>query len=240
MADDGRRRALAIVLSAYSSYSSCRQYLEDIERARTEVGERAPAVDKVRAFYNHPGFVNAQADRIRSALAELPEDRRERAPLIYTAHSIPDAMAEGCRYEAQLTEACRLVSDDLGRGSWRLVYQSRSGPPTQPWLAPDVCDFLRELYAQQQPQDVVIAPIGFLSDHMEVIYDLDTVARDVCRELGMNMVRAGTVGNHPEVVRMLRLLIEERLAATNPRLALGQDGPARDACPDDCCPSGRK
>jgi ferrochelatase len=178
MADDGRQRALAIVLSAYSSYSSCRQYLENIEEARAEVGERAPAVE--------------------------------------------------------------LVSEELGRGSWRLVYLSRSGPPTQPWLGPDVGEFLRELYEQQQPQDVVVAPIGFLSDHMEVIYDLDTVAHEVCRELGMNMVRAGTVGNHPDVIRMFRQLLEERLDATAPRLALGHDAPARNVCSEDCCPSGRK
>src|SRR3712207_4003757 len=145
MRDDGVRRALAFVTSAYSSYSGCRQYREDIERARAEAGEGAPQVDKLRAFFNHPGFVGPNAENVRAALAEIPAERRERAEIAFTAHSIPSAMAAGCDYESQLRETCRLVADGAGHGDWRLAFQSRSGPPAQPWLGPDICDHLRAL-----------------------------------------------------------------------------------------------
>jgi ferrochelatase len=218
MAQDGVRRAMAFVTSAYSSYSSCRQYLEDIERAQTAVGEGAPQIDKLKAFYNRPGFIQPMAERVGAALAELPG-----AEVVYTAHSIPRWMADGCLYEAQLKEVARLVSAALGReGEARVVYQSRSGPPSQPWLEPDICDWLRA----NRPPRLVIAPIGFISDHMEVRYDLDTEARRVCEELGIRMVRAGTVGDHPRFVEMIRELIVERL----------EKGPGVDLCPPDCCP----
>src|SRR5688500_4524942 len=138
MATDGIQRALGFVTSAYSSYSSCRQYLEDIARAQTEIGPEAPRIDKLRAFYNHPGFIEPMLDRVVEALAEVPQPRRAAAHLVFTAHSIPRAMAAGCRYEEQLREASRLVVEGLklrglGDFAWRLVYQSRSGPPSQPW-----------------------------------------------------------------------------------------------------------
>jgi ferrochelatase len=161
------------------------------------VGDGAPVVDKIRAFHNHPGFVEAVVDRIRHALVKIPEGRRERAQLICTAHSIPLAMAQGCDYEKQLRETGRLVAEELGHKEWRLVYQSRSGPASQPWLEPDILDSLRELKEQEDASDVVIAPIGFVSDHMEILFDLDTQARELCAELGLNMVRAQTVGTHP-------------------------------------------
>jgi ferrochelatase len=190
-------------------------------------------------FYNHPLFVDVWVDRLNAALDEIPEERRAAAEVVYCAHSIPAAMATGCRYEAQLLEACRLVSERAGRQSWKLVYQSRSGPPSQPWLSPDVCDYLRAVHADKKPADVVIAPIGFLSDHMEVLYDLDTEARGVCDELGMNLLRAATPGTHPKMVEMFRSLIEERVGESPMRLAVGQHGPSHDVCPEDCCPSGR-
>jgi ferrochelatase len=233
MARDGVRRALALFTSAYSSYSSCRQYLEDIERARAEVGAAAPHVDKLRAYFNHPGFIGPTIERVQAALAEIPEPRRAAARVVYTAHSIPLAMADHCDYAAQIAEAARLVSQGLANSGFEIAYQSRSGPPQQPWLEPDIRDTLRKLHAAEV-RDVVVAPIGFLSDHVEILYDLDTEARILCDELGLNMVRAATVGSHPDFVRMIRELVEERVAGA-PKRSLGQFGPAPDECPPDCC-----
>ena len=239
MADDGVQRALALFTSPYSSYSSCRQYHEDIDRARAVVGDSAPAIDKLRAFYNHPLLIQAAADRVRDALNKIPQSRWADTKFVFTAHSIPAAMAENCQYEAQLRETSRLVCEQLSRGEGQLVFQSRSGPPHQPWLEPDVCDHLRSLHAEGNTSDVLLIPIGFLSDHVEVIYDLDTEARGVCEELGINMVRAETVGTHPRFIEMIALLVEERLIGDPARLAIGDEGPAADVCPLDCCPSGR-
>jgi ferrochelatase len=239
MREDGMRRALAFFTSAYSSYSGCRQYREDIQRAQEEVGECAPVVDKLRAYFNHPGFIGAMADRVRAALDDVPADRLDAARIVYTAHSIPLAMAASCAYEAQLREASRLVSDAVGHADWQLVYQSRSGPATQPWLEPDVCDYLTELHRTDRVRDVVVAPIGFISDHLEVLYDLDTEARALCEKLGIHMHRAMTVGTHPRFIVMIRELIEERLQNAVARPALGELGPSHDVCPIGCCPSGR-
>src|SRR5256714_5382243 len=171
MKADGIRRALAFVTSAYSSYSGCRQYLEDIERARETVGCDAPRVEKLRAFFNHPGFVGPNVEHLRAALEQIPSERRPAARVAFTTHSVTTAMAAGCDYERQLLETCRLVAEGAGHARWRLVFQSRSGPPTQSWLEPDICEHLRELKASGT-EDVVVAPVGFISDHMEVIYDL--------------------------------------------------------------------
>ncbi len=230
MQSDGVRRALAFTTSIFSSYSGCRQYLEDIQRARAEVGDGAPQVDKLRSFYNHPLFIEAEADRIRAAL----EERSAGAQIVYTAHSIPVAMAESSDYQAQLGESCRLVSGSLGIENWRLVYQSRSGPPGQPWLEPDIAAVLREM---EPGKDVVVVPIGFISDHMEVLYDLDTEAKAVAEERGLNMVRAATVGVHPKFLSTIRELICERMGMCEAR-AIGRFGPNHDTCRADCCPSG--
>jgi ferrochelatase len=238
MADDGVVRALAFVTSAYASHSGCRRYLEDIARARAEVGARAPDVDKLRLFYNHPGFVEALVERVAAALEKVPEARRETARLVFTAHSIPRSLAATCDYEAQLRETAGLVAFPLGRLQCSRVYQSRSGPPSQPWLEPDIVDHLRAL-AAEGVKDVVVAPIGFTSDHMEVLYDLDLEAKSRAVELGLNMVRAATVGVHPRFVRMVRELVEERLSDAPERLFLGTRGPAPDVCPPDCCPAAR-
>jgi ferrochelatase len=226
MTADGVRRAFAFVTSAYSSYSGCRQYLEDIARARTAVGPAAPEVLKLRVFYNHPGFIEPMAERVRRALERVPADRRAAAALAFTAHSVPVAMAETSRYVQQVEEACRLVAERVGSPSYRLVYQSRSGSPGQPWLGPDVLEYLRELAAAGAPRDVILAPIGFISDHMEVVYDLDTEARQLCDRLGLNMVRAETVGADPRFAAMIRELVLERMG-----------DPARDMCAEDCCPA---
>jgi len=236
MADAGVKRALAFVTSAYSSYSGCRQYRENIAAACAALGDRAPQVDKIRVFFNHPGFVGPMAARVREALDRFPEAARPSVPVLFTAHSIPSSMAEGCRYVAQLTEASRLVAADAGVAHWQLVYQSRSGPPSQPWLEPDVCDAIRTLHAAGS-RHLVIAPVGFISDHMEVLYDLDTEAADLCHELGIEMVRARTVGTDPAFVAMVRDLIAERHFAEPSRLAIGALPASHDVCPLDCCPA---
>lgn len=233
MRDDGVKRALAFVMSAYSSYSGCRQYLEDIARAREAVGPGAPEIDKLRLFFNHPGFIEPMSEHVRNALGQLPS-----AALVYTAHSVPASMAASSQYEAQLREACRLVSERVGRGDWRLAFQSRSGPPTQPWLGPDISDYLRELHGAGV-RDVVISPIGFISDHMEVLYDLDTEARALCGELGMTLVRVATVGNHPAFVSMIAELARERMGEAQRRW-LGELGPSRDECEPSCCAPPRR
>ncbi|HUS10608.1 MAG TPA: ferrochelatase [Pyrinomonadaceae bacterium] len=229
---DGIRRALALVTSAYSSYSSCRQYLEDIERARQAVGPDAPRVEKLRAFHNHPGFIEANVENVRKALEQIPEERRAATQLVFTAHSIPESMATNCDYVAQLDETSRLVAAGSGLEHWRLVFQSRSGPPSQPWLGPDVCEYLREL---RGARDVVVAPIGFVSDHMEIVYDLDTKAMRLCRKLGLNMIRGATAGTHPRFVEMIRELMMERVYPETPRRAVGRLGVPADRCATDCC-----
>ncbi len=242
MADDGIQHALAFVTSAFGSYSSCRQYREDIARAREQVSDAAPQIDVIRRFYNHPGFIEAVADRTAAALAELPEASRGGAHLLFTAHSIPVAMAQTGPYEGQLREACRLVAEALGRPQWQLAFQSRSGPPSQPWLGPDVESTLRAIAASDGPREVVIVPIGFLHDHMEVVFDLDVEVRELCEELGLTMVRAATPGLHPRFVRMIRELVLERTCPGTERLALGPDGPPPDGpspleCRPGCCQS---
>jgi ferrochelatase len=222
MSQDGVTKALAFVTSAFSSYSGCRQYQENIAHA---LGSSSLQIDKLRVFYNHPGFIEAMVECCQRALRALPG-----AHLVFTAHSIPLSMSQTSRYEEQLQEACRLVAAALEHSDWRLVYQSRSGSPAQPWLEPDIGDYLKGLR-----NDVVIAPIGFLSDHMEVLYDLDTEARKICDELGIRMVRAATVGVHPRFVSMIRELVLERMEGA-PRLSLGKHGPSHDICPNDCCP----
>jgi len=243
MKADGVRRAIAFFTSAFSSYSGCRQYLENIAAAQAAVGEGAPEVDKLRAFFNHPGFIEPMIERTREALAAVPADRRERAHLLFTAHSIPQAMAQNCQYEAQFREASRLVAEAQGHANWRLVYQSRSGPPAQPWLGPDIGEALSEIAATvgergSRRADVVTVPIGFISDHMEVLYDLDEEAKNQATALGLNFIRAGTVGTHPRFVRMVRELVEERLSDNPIRPALGKIGPSHDICSPDCCPRG--
>ena len=238
MRADGIVRALAFVTSAYSSYSSCRQYLENIAEARGVIGSGAPQIEKVRAFYNHPLFIEANVENIRAALDRIPESDRQATQFVFTAHSIPLMMAEKCDYHAQLEETANLIAeriyDQQSDPPYKLVYQSRSGPPSQPWLGPDVLDYLRET-KEAGISNVVIAPIGFISDHMEVIYDLDTEARRLCESIGLNMVRAATVGTHPKFIQMIRELILERLQPERERRFLGTRGTRPDTCSSDCC-----
>jgi len=209
MQADGIKHAVAFVTSAFGSYSGCRQYIEDIERARGEL-----TIDKIRPFSAHPKFLEAMTDRVRAALAELPQGK-----LVFTAHSVPQSMADSSPYVGDLKRASAAVASAVGRDSWNLVYQSRSGPPTQPWLEPDISDYLREIRS-----DVIIVPIGFLSDHMEVLYDLDTEARAVCEELGVKMIRAGTAGTHPKMIEMIAEMVEQEHAT----------------CAAGCCPAPQR
>jgi ferrochelatase len=236
MQQDGIRRALAFVTSAYSSYSGCRQYREDIARAQSEVGAGAPEVDKLRPFFNHPAFVEATVERVRHALQAVPANARRDVQIVYLAHSIPMSMANTSDYVKQLEEVRRLVSEALGHRNDALVYQSRSGAPGQPWLEPDILDYLRRVKAENLASAVVLAPISFISDHMEVLYDLDVESRQVCDALALPMTRAKTVGVHPKFVGMIRELILERMNPESERRALGSLGPRADVCVEDCCP----
>jgi protoporphyrin/coproporphyrin ferrochelatase len=237
MAAAGVRRALAFVTSAYSSFSSCRQYLDDIWRAREQVGDRAPQVDKLRQYFNHPGFIGSFAAAAADAARSLPGGSD--FDLIFTAHSIPVSMADasgpaGGAYQAQLADAARLVAARIGyQRTWHLAYSSRSGPPTQPWLEPDINDLLAQLAAAGS-RAVVVVPVGFVSDHMEVKFDLDLEAAETARRLGLSFARAATPGTDPRFVSMITDLVCERLDGTVP-LALGALGPGPDACPAGCC-----
>jgi ferrochelatase len=239
MRDDGKTHALGLVTSAYSSYSGCRQYRENIAQAQAEIGEGAPQVDKLRVFYNHPGFIQAMSERIHSALKQFPESAPGAVHFVATAHSIPCSMADTSDYVKQLRETLRLVSAAAGLTGGDLVFQSRSGPPAQRWLEPDILDHLRHLHAQGA-KNVLVAPIGFISDHLEVLFDLDTEAQALALELGMNMVRVPTAGTHPAFIRMLRQLIQERLCDTEPKLAVGQFPANHDVCPANCCPAPQR
>ncbi|MFY1671946.1 ferrochelatase [Plantactinospora sp. WMMB334] len=244
--DDGIRSALGFVTSAYGGYSSCRQYLEDIATARAAVGPDAPRIDKLRQYWDHPGFVEPHADAVASALATLDPGRRDSTRLVFTAHSVPVSMAasagpSGGRYEAQLRETAALVAERAAPGlPYDLVWQSRSGPPQVPWLEPDVNDHLRALPAEGVTS-VVVSPIGFVSDHLEVVWDLDTEAAATAKQLGLDFVRAATPGTDPRFVAMVRELVTERLnpVDTAPRRRLGTL-PAWDTCPAGCCQPVRR
>jgi ferrochelatase len=233
MADDGVTRALAFFTTGFSSYSSCRQYRENIAAAQDEVGADAPEVLRIRAFYNHPGFVEANADHVQAALEQVGPG----AHVAFTAHSIPSAMASRSRYESQLAETARLVAERAGVDDYALVFQSRSGPPHVPWLEPDVCDHIGAL-AGRGVTDVVVSPIGFVSDHVEILFDLDLEAREAAESAGLGFARAQTAGTHPAFVAMIRELVQERLDPAVPRRASGRYGPSHDICVAGCCLPG--
>ncbi|HET7890180.1 MAG TPA: ferrochelatase [Candidatus Sulfotelmatobacter sp.] len=240
MKQDGIRRALGFVTSAYSSYSGCRQYREDISRAQNAIGSGAPEIDKLRVFFNHPGFIEATEDRLRAALGEIPAGARQNVQVVYIAHSIPISMANTSDYVQQLEEVKKLVSARLGITNDALVYQSRSGAPGQPWLEPDILAYLRAAKARNLASAVVLAPISFISDHMEVLYDLDVEARQLCDSLSFPMARAKTVGVHPRFIAMIRELILERTRGETERRALGTLGPRADVCEENCCPAPQR
>ncbi|WP_213455852.1 ferrochelatase [Rhizomonospora bruguierae] len=249
MRDDGVRRAVAFVTSAYSGYSSCRQYLDDIVAARAAVGPDAPEIDKLRHFHDHPGFVEPHADAVRAALATLEPAQRATTRIVFTAHSIPLSAArtagpDGGRYEAQLRETAALVAGRAAPGlAWDLVWQSRSGPAHVPWLEPDVNDHLAAL-AEAGTTAVVVSPIGFVSDHLEVIWDLDSEAAATAQKLGLGFARAGTPGTDPRFVAMIGDLVAERSVTTGlfdvePGQRLGTL-PLWHRCPEGCCAPPRR
>jgi ferrochelatase len=224
----GCRNALALPTSAFSSYSGCWQYHEDVARARAEAGPNAPEITIIRRFFNHPGFIEPMVEAARTALEPHP-----RAKLIFTAHSIPQAMAAGCDYALQLHEAARLIAGGAKADAYRVAYQSRSGPPEVPWLEPDILDVLREEKASGT-EAVAVHPIGFISDHMEVLYDLDFEASQLASELGLRFTRAATAGTHPRFVRMISELVAEYTDGA-PALFIGNLPPKR--CREGCCPA---
>ncbi|MBA3233903.1 MAG: ferrochelatase [Propionibacteriales bacterium] len=251
MKSDGIRRAAAFVTSAYSSYSGCRQYREDLYDA-VQATPAAPRVDKLRHYYHHPGFISAFVDSTCQALAELPRAHRSAARIQFVTHSIPTVMAElagpdGGAYVAQHRAAAEAIATGVRQRTatpheFDLVYCSRSGPVAMPWLEPDVNDHLEKL-ADRGVEAVVAVPVGFVSDHMEVIYDLDTEAAETAKRLGIAFQRAATPGVHPAFVAVVRDLLVERAAVENGetvrRATVGSLPPTWDNCPAHCCPNLR-
>ncbi len=248
MREDGIQRAACLVTSAYSSYSGCRQYRENLADAVAEVGEGVPHLDKLRHYYNHPGFMETMVDATLSALAELGDDVRHDAHVLFVTHSIPVAMNDASgpdgdaytiQHQSVVDEIGERIRQETGhRYPTKLVFCSRSGAPHIPWLEPDVNDHLEEL-ADDRVGAVVVVPIGFVSDHMEVIYDLDTEAKATAEKLGIEFVRAATAGVDPRFVAMVRELLVERAAVERgeevSRPALGSMAPSWDTCPAGCC-----
>lgn len=248
MREDGVRRALVLATSATASYSSCRQYRDDLAQARAAVGPGAPELVKLRHFFDHPGFVAANLDAARTALDTLPAEERDGARLVFTAHSIPVAMNDssgpgtmGGLYAAQQRETARLVAmlaRNREAAAFDLAWQSRSGPGQVPWLEPDINDHLRAL-ATQGARAVVVCPTGFVADHLEVLWDLDVEARQTAAELGLRFARAATAGTHPGFVSAIRELVQEQTQGAAPK-ALGSLGLCGIDCPPGCCPAPRR
>jgi protoporphyrin/coproporphyrin ferrochelatase len=247
MKEDGVTRAACFVTSAYSSYSSCRQYREDLAAAALQAGASSPRLDRLRSYYNHPGFLEPVVDAVVDAV-----EPRSRARLVFVTHSIPTTMNDGSgpqggAYLAQHRNAAAYVADRVANLTGAplghdLVFCSRSGPPQVPWLEPDVNDHLEKL-AAEGVGSVVLVPIGFVSDHMEVVYDLDTEALATAERLGLDAVRVATSGTDPRFVAMVRGLIVERAAVERgepvERVAVGGDPPCWDLCAAGCCPNLR-
>ena len=234
MRDDGRQRALAFFTSMFSCYSGCRQYRENIIDARQQVGNDAPIIEKVRMGFNHPNFIKTMSDSLVRAIESL-RDPGANMLVLFTAHSIPQGMSDGCDYVKQLNEACRLVAEQSDVHEWKLVYQSRSGPPQQPWLEPDVCDYIADQDDQHKLDSVVIVPIGFVSDHIEVLFDLDEEAAQLCQDRKIRFARARTAGTNPEFVGMIADLVLERMSGNSERTAIGNLPAWHDVCPENCC-----
>jgi ferrochelatase len=224
MRADGVRRAVAFATSAFGSYSGCRQYRENITTALQSGGVSDMVIEKLPNFWDRPEFLEVMAERVRDSEAKLPDAQQ----VVFTAHSIPVSMAQSSPYARQLEIASEHVASACGMRHWSLVYQSRSGPPTQPWLEPDISDYLRAQHGAGV-QRVIICPIGFVSDHMEVLYDLDTQVKEMCDEMGMKMVRAGTAGSHPRIVSMIRDMVVN-----------SETTPVNAYCEAGCCPTPQR
>jgi len=244
MAGAGVERALAWTATPYASYSTCRQYGEDLVAACSTTGDGAPAIDMIRRHHDHPGLLEPAADRLSDALARLPEDRRDRAHLLFSAHSIPTALADTCDYVAQVREAAKLVAalvDPAGHHPHEVVWQSRTGSPRVPWLEPDVADRI-EVLAADGVDAVAISPIGFPVENFEITWDLDTDASRRAEGVGVAFARAAAVDDDPRFASMVVDLAVERLdgPAGGPRRGGGALSINPDTCPADCCPDLRQ
>lgn len=220
MSRAGVRRAIGFIAAAHASYSSCEQYKENVRDARRAIvatGLDDIEVTYAQGWHAHDLFIEANALHVQKALGSIPERLRDRARLIFTAHSIPEPMAAASRYREQLTESAQKVAERIGHQDWALVYQSRSGRPQDPWLGPDICEYLRSSH-REGLEAAVMSPIGFLCDHIEVLYDLDTEAADVARELGMAFALAEAVNDNPRFLDMM----SEVVLATIRRYASGR------------------
>ncbi|MEZ4705395.1 MAG: ferrochelatase [Bdellovibrionota bacterium] len=234
MAKDGRKNVLAYVTSAYSSYSGCRQYRENIENARQAL-DQAPTVDKIRSFFNHPLWIKVHAQRMEEALAK-DSSSMERTKVLFTAHSLPLSMSQSSDYTLQLQNTSELIAKQVNLPHWELCYQSRSGGPSQPWLEPDVCDVIRST-SKKDFDRIMVHPVGFVSDHMEIIFDLDRDAKQCAKECGFSFVRSQTPGTHPTMIELIVDLIKEYIDPHHPRPSLGDLGPRPRHCPPGCCPA---
>ena len=236
MTNAGVKRALGLFTTAYSSYSSCRQYRENIYQAQVACGENSPEVLKIRPFYNHPLFIKANSSRLEAVLEKLSANRQT-TRVIFTAHSIPESMAKNCHYQKQLEETARLTAEQVGFEQFELAYQSRSGPPHIPWIGPDICDRIQDL-KKTSVTDIVLSPIGFLSDHIEVLFDLDIEAFETAQEVGIALHRAESVGTHPMFIEALTHLVQERLTTDTSTLTAHPQNKNQKYCGPHCCLPG--
>jgi ferrochelatase len=235
MAEEGIQTATALVLSPFGSYAGCRAYREALQQARQEVGCADLEIRKLRLFYNHPLFIEAVGQRVQEVIGKLPDGSRGKIRVIFSAHSLPVSMAAVSPYVHQFTVAARLVAERVGLREFDLVYQSRSGDPTSPWLEPDIVQHLQALARDGFDGTLIVVPIGFIVENMETAYDLDVEAANVAEDLGIPLVRAGTAACTEPFLRLVRELVLEQFLPEHPREFLGADGPWPDECPPDCC-----
>ena len=223
MAADGVRRAVGVILSPQQNEAGWERYILDVAEARARVGDAAPVVEFAGEWHAHPLFIEALSANVVAALAQVPDTRRAATPVVFTAHSIPERMAAASPYVAQVTEGAQRVAARAGHAHWSIAYQSRSGNPRDPWLEPDICDVVRTL-AATGARDVVVVPIGFVCDHVEVLYDLDIEACQVADGVGINFLRASTVNDHPAFIRMLADVVRRQVSAGSAGGATGRSG----------------
>ncbi len=212
MRQDGRRRALGIILSAFQTEASWDRYLSDVAQAREQTGANTPEVCFARGCSTHPLYIQGTADMVQRTLSRILPDRRATTPIVFTAHSIPTAMADASPYVAQFTDASRAVAERIGHQHWQIAYQSRSGSPDQPWLEPDICTLLPG-FVNEGSRDVVVVPLGFVCDHVEVLFDLDIEAHNVAVKLGLEMHRVPAANDQPYFIAMLAELVQKELSS---------------------------
>tara|TARA_B100001250_G_scaffold72479_1_gene58919 strand:+ start:70594 stop:71676 length:1083 start_codon:yes stop_codon:yes gene_type:complete len=237
MHDDGVKNVITFVTSTFSSYSGCRKYREDLYVANEDLGNPFK-VDKLRLGFNHPGFIEAVCSRTKDAIDKLGSFDEKETIIFFTAHSLPLSMSKHTKYVTQLKEASSLVANSLMVKNWDLIFQSNNASYGEPWLEPDIEDAIKNLSSRGY-KNLVIVPVGFVCDHMEVVLDLDIEAQSSAKESNINMVRAKTVGDHPAYISMVTSLVQERLSGDDIRPSLGSLGPSHNFCPPDCCLSGR-